>query len=220
MAEALRQSGVEAERLEIIPPGVFERALSAEEPQEDFGGRTVAYSGNLDPYQDLSVLIDAIAIARRADPGIRLQVLTHAPSPRLALQVRELGLEDAVKVCVIDSYDRVQTLLRQADLLVCPRSSWSGFPIKLLNYMSAGVAMIVAAGAAKSLGEGPWITVPDNDAVSLSAAILTALDDAEERSRLSAQAQRVVREQYDWGRLALRFEALYGRLLETAPAAA
>lgn len=220
MAEGLRDSGVAAERLEVVPPGVH--ALAGRRPwhEPEPMRKSVVYAGNLDPYQDIAVLIEAIATARREDPEIQLDVVTHWPSAQLDRRVRELGLEQAVRIRVVHSYERVQALLSQADLLVCPRSSWSGFPIKLLNYMNAGGLMIVAAGAAKSLGAGPWIVVPDNDPDSLGAAIVTALRDPALRRRLGGEAQRIAQENYDWGRLAPRIEALYGRVLERTQMAA
>jgi hypothetical protein len=103
-------------------------------------------------------------------------------------------------VLVTEGFAEVRPLLKRADVLVCPRTSWSGFPIKLLNYMAAARPIVLSGGMGRSLGEGPWITVPDRDPASLAQAILRALGDPGLRARLEIDARRVVGEVYDWSR--------------------
>jgi glycosyltransferase involved in cell wall biosynthesis len=173
----------------------------------------VAYAGNLDPYQDLSVLLEAMVEVRRAEPTAVLEVVTHASCRLLERQMERLGLEAQVRLIIAENYAAVGPVLERADVLVCPRTSWSGFPIKLLNYMAAGRPMVVAAGAARALGDGPWTVVPDGDARALAGALVGALRDPAGQSHLGQASRRRLHEMYDWRRLAPRVEQLYDAVL-------
>ena len=49
---------------------------------------------------------------------------------------------------------QAETQKQAADVALCPRREWSGFPMKLLNYMAAGKAVVVSAGSAKAVRDG------------------------------------------------------------------
>ena len=217
MADELRDCGVAAERLAVIPPGVFTNGDGAGPPRwREPGAKVIAYAGNLDAYQDVPRLVRAMAEVRRVEPAAALQIITHASNAAITRQVESLGLGDTVRVVVMDGWESVQMLLQRADVLVCPRSSWSGFPIKLVNYMAAGRPIVVSAGAARALGEGPWIVVADSDAGGLARALLSALGDPLLRRRLGGAARQVAHDTYDWGKLAPRVAEVYDHLVVAA----
>jgi len=119
-----------------------------------------------------------------------------------------------VHFSVAPGFDQVRPLLRRADVLVCPRMSWSGFPIKLLNYMAAGRPIVVSARVGQALGQGPWIAAPTSDPAALAEAIGFALRHPGKGVRLAGEARRRVREAHDWSRLVPRIEGVYRRLTE------
>jgi hypothetical protein len=56
----------------------------------------------------------------------------------------------------------VQPALAPDAVVACPRVSWSGYPIKLLNAMAAGKAIVACASAAYPLThERDGLVVPD-----------------------------------------------------------
>jgi glycosyltransferase involved in cell wall biosynthesis len=215
MATHLRAHGVPAERIEVIPPGVFCTAEAhpglAADPFP--GVKVVAYAGNLDPYQDVPTLVRAMREVSRREPQALLVIVTHASDRRLEGTIRRLGLAGCVRVDVVGGFEAVRRLLRRADVVVCPRASWSGFPIKLLNYMAAGRPVIAAAGAARALGNGPLVVVPDADPQALAQAIVSTLGDPVCRSRLGREGRKLVRRAHDWRLLAPRVVSVYARVL-------
>jgi glycosyltransferase involved in cell wall biosynthesis len=214
VADDLRARGVAPERIEVIPPGISSANDSPGGSQRDPfpGEKVIVYAGNLDPYQDLHTLVEAMVEVREAEPTARLVIATHtdrAPSRR---GLGSLLASDGVELRVVDGYPAVRDLLKRADVVVCPRTSWSGFPIKLLNYMEAARPIVVSEGAARALGDGPWIVVADGSSSALAKGIVRALKDPALRRRLGGAVRRRVREAHDWSKLVSRVERVYGRV--------
>jgi 1,2-diacylglycerol 3-alpha-glucosyltransferase len=214
----LRRNGVAAERLTTIPPAVAALAFAEVAPviADGFADRfVVMYAGNLDPYQDLDVLFDAFSAARPALGDALLVVVTHdarwaeRSSGRLAALVRS----GHARVIVTPAFATVRRLLASADVLVSPRSSWSGFPIKLINYMAAGRAIVAAAGSAKGVAHGQTgLVFANGDARGLAAALVRLFQDGALRQQLGGQARAVARAAFSWTRAAAEVEDIYGKL--------
>ncbi len=189
--EALRSCGFPVDRIIVLPPPLPDPGESGprircqvKRPQGDF---VIAYAGNLDPYQDLDVLVRAFCRVRERLPTAALLLVTHerdwtrhAPRELLAI----LGRAE-VRVVVCRSFGETRPWLCGADVLVCPRASWSGFPIKLLNFGVMGKPVVLSAGVAKAIGWSHQATVFEagNDR-DLAAVLLRLAQDP--RARASA----------------------------------
>jgi glycosyltransferase involved in cell wall biosynthesis len=156
VADHLRVHGVDSDRLQVVPPGAFPRGEGRDVASSPPGSNVVVYAGNLDPYQDLDTLLEAMIEVRRAEPSAVLEVVTHAACRRLEQQSQRLGLSGQVRLIVVENYTAVRPVLERASVLVCPRTSWSGFPIKLLNYMAAGRPMVVGGGVGRRAARPGW----------------------------------------------------------------
>lgn len=218
MADHLRANGVAAERLQVIPPGItWPEATEAGAPGDRFAGaRVIAYCGNLDPYQEIPTLLRAMPEVLREEPEALLVIASHVADAGLRASIERLRLGGRVRLEVCDGFEPVRRLLARADVVVCPRTSWSGFPIKLLNYMAAGRPIVAAAGAARALGDGPMVVVPDGDEAALAGAIVATLRDPAASARLGREGIRRIRESHDWSLLAPRVVSVYAQVLGSA----
>lgn len=220
LEQFLRGRGVAASRLSVVAPGNSPAGPPRPPRTDPFAGRfVVMYTGNLDPYQDLPVLFDAFAEFSASNEAALLVVVTHDPdwSENLNERLRSLLREGRAKVIVASAFSVVRRLLARADILVCPRSSWSGFPIKLINYMAAGKPVIVAEGSAKNIRSGQTgLTFPNGDAAALSAALERLSQDATLRRRLGEAARATAARLYSWQRAASQIEQIYAQV--AAPA--
>jgi phosphatidylinositol alpha-1,6-mannosyltransferase len=93
---------------------------------------------------------------------------------------------------------------------ICPRTSCLGFPIKLLNYMAAGNAIVVSRGSACGVRhlENGWV-VDNGDAAGMAAAILALLAQPDLARSLGESARRAARLDYTWDRAAAAIESAY-----------
>jgi glycosyltransferase involved in cell wall biosynthesis len=215
LAGCLRANGVTGERLAILPPGA-PVCLSDDNVgggHDSFNGRfVVMYAGNLDGYQDLPILAQGFRVFREQVPEALLVLVTHEAQwrHRLASELLHLHQIGALQVIVAPSFSVVRRLLRQADVLACPRSSWSGYPIKLLNYLAAGRPLVVAEGSAKCLTDGTDALVFRNrDSADLAAALWKLWSDPALRTRLADAARSMAVTLPTWREAVDRIEEIY-----------
>jgi glycosyltransferase involved in cell wall biosynthesis len=105
-------------------------------------------------------------------------------------------------------------LYRAADVFVLA-SRAEGLPNALLEAMASGLACVATdiPGSRDALAHGGGLLVAAEDRDALARAIDGLAGNAPERSRLGAQARRVIEERYALGRVAERYLELYAGLL-------
>jgi 1,2-diacylglycerol 3-alpha-glucosyltransferase len=208
-----QQRGVK--HFDVVPPGIdFEPGEARRVRQELGQGALVLYSGNLDRYQDLGLLVEAFRRLAGSSPGSRLVFSTNGNSKECRTQADTMGLGSQVLFLPADDFDAVRDLFAAADVAVCPRRACLGFPIKLLNYMAAGKAIVVSAGSAcglRHLQDG-WIVV-NGDAAGMATAISTLLHDRDLARRLGENARAMARSEYTWDRAVDAIEEIYGQIV-------
>ena len=193
--------------VERIAPGLDEVAAPTPEQIERACARFglerksyALYAGNLDDYQHLGELARA---AR--DGGVRVAVATH-DSIRNA--------PDGLLLARVQSREEVRALTAGAGVCVLPRRAPGGFPIKLLNYMDAGVAIVARANVADGLvhGRSAFLLTESAGPKALAAAIRTLLDDPAEAARLGRGGRAHLEAEHRWPELARRTLELAARI--------
>ncbi len=230
-AARLEQCGTPARSISVIPPAVDDdgtRDVRAEDraafglAAEDF---VVGYCGNLDAYQNLPLLFEAMRILagerlprERSEPAqqpVRLLIATHAVPGSFAGIADASGLGDVLRVHVVNSHDETRRAMAASDILTLPRRLGSGYPVKLLNYMSAARATVSAGCGSKILRSGvDGIVVADDDAAAMARAFDRCRRDPGERRALGDAARRTFLERLTWDSVLPRIEAVYDGLRE------
>jgi glycosyltransferase involved in cell wall biosynthesis len=209
----LRRRGVSDAALACIAPAGRPADLGAP-PAPRPPGACICYAGNLDGYQNLDFLLRAFARVRQRVPGARLVLVTHAPAVARAV-------DDGVELVYAATYAEVRERLAAADVAVCPRVERSGFPMKLLNYMAAGKAIVASAGSGKGLVDGvTGRVVADGDEAGFADAVVALLGDPALRERLGGAARRAVESHEAWEGVLDRLEAIYRAVTAARPASA
>jgi glycosyltransferase involved in cell wall biosynthesis len=167
----------------------------------------VLYAGNLDAYQDVDVLLDAM----RRLPGIGLLVVSSTPPAEVHKRCVRAGLDPSrVRATGAADLGALRDALAAVKIAAIPRRTCAGFPMKLLNQLAGGVVTVASTSVAPPL-EGV-IAVPPGDAAALAAALQSLIDDPEMTERLGAQAARGIRSRWTWDRAVAPIEALYDAL--------
>jgi len=210
-AETLLARGVPSGRLHLIPPGIDCPPASPWCERSD--PAQVVYAGNLDPYQDLELLLRCWPRVRATRPDATLTVISASSPTRWEQLAAASGPVEGVRFVLGRDFDRVWAAIAGADVAVCPRTSRDGFPIKLLNYMAAGRPIVVSAGSAHGLTHGETaFVVPDGDERAFAAGILALLDDPALARRLGDAARELAHTRHDWGVIVQQVEAVYERV--------
>jgi 1,2-diacylglycerol 3-alpha-glucosyltransferase len=198
-------------RLSLVPPGIDFAPGDATQVRKALGdGPLVVYSGNLDRYQDLDLLLSAFRLVADARPEARLVFSTNADPGAWQIRTEGQGLGGQTLFVRADEFGAVRDLLAAADVTICPRTVCLGFPIKLLNYMAAGKAIVTSVGSACGLRhlDNGWV-VADGDAPGMAAAILALLDDPALAHCLGENARQTAQRDYTWDRAVEAIEEIY-----------
>lgn len=205
-----------AGRVRVIPPAAPRLAAALASPTGRDAGPLLMYGGNLDPYQDLDCLLEGFHRLRAVEPQARLVLVTHrAAHPRTARRAAALATQPGVAVEQVNSFGAAARALACADVLVCPRGSWSGFPIKALNYMALGRPVVHARASAHAIEDGvSGLVFDDGDANALARAALRVVRDPVLAAQLGRQARAVARERFSPIRVLKNVVEVYEQVLE------
>jgi len=181
----------------VIPFGV-ERpvesasvAARAEEIRREMKQPFALFVGRLVGYKGVDVLIDALRHSSAAAVIVGDGPLKGA----LEAQAHAAGIFDRVRFAGQVSNDELAALYRACDLFVL-NSSYEGFPHVILEAMSAGLPVVATAvgGTPELVEHGvSGILIPSNGQVALTRALMHLLSCDEERRRLAAGAQSLLR---------------------------
>lgn len=227
----IRQFGVPAHRISVIPHGVLEPAPRAgisrgearavlEIPHD---ARVVLFFGNIRDYKGVDDLILAMAQVVATDPRAFL-VIAGQPwkSPEIYEEaVRNAGLADRSLLHLgFVAPERVEVFFTASDVLALPYKyfdSQSGVGAFSLFY---GLPMVVTdvGGLADLVGESRLI-VPPGDVPALAQVLSSVLGDEELLSALAAKTREKAGN-YQWGDIAAATVNVYRGVVYGDPAPA
>ena len=225
-AARLRAMGCRDTSLSVIPPAVDDEgpAVVTAGDREALGLRTddfvVGYVGNFDAYQNLPLLLEAYARLVRHDEGqgggrLRLLLAAHAIPGEWTSRIASAGLGDRVRLLEVAGHVEARRALAVSDVVGLPRRLGSGYPVKLLNSMSAAKAVIVAGCGSKVLRDGvDGLVVGDDDAEAFALAIDRCRREPAVRGALGEAARHTFLERLTWDRVLPPIEAVYAGLRE------
>jgi glycosyltransferase involved in cell wall biosynthesis len=187
-------------------------------------GPVVVYTGTLERYQGLDLLLESVPMVARSVPGVRFVIVggSSADSEALGRKAGELGVGDNVVAISAVPPHEVHLYHRLADLLVTTRTRGTNTPLKLYQYLRSGRPMVATAifSHTQVLDDRcAELVDPERDAIS--AGILRLLDDPARCESLASTASAIAREQYGEAAYYRRLESLLEQLQtgEPAPAA-
>lgn len=199
-------TGCLAERICTVPPPIDLDTFSPQPKNSRMPA--LLYAGNLDAYQNLDLLGPVLRRVREAVPAAELVIATGAARSRDLLRAAEFG-----RVVREDSLNAALRELPQGAIFVCPRASWSGYPMKLLNAMASGLAVVCSESAGHPFTAGEdALLVPDNDAEAFAAAVVRLLRDAALRARLGAAARRTAEQRHSFAAVSSQLDAHFRAL--------
>jgi glycosyltransferase involved in cell wall biosynthesis len=207
-ADRLRQEGVAAEAIRVIPNGIDVAAFAPTAPKAR--RRIVATVANLRQEKGHDVLLRAAALVRARIPDVRFRIIGDGPNrDSLHALAVGLGVQDVVEF--LGHREDVPGLLAGSDVYAFP-SRTEAFPNGLIEGMTAGLP-VVASGVGGMLelvdNRRNGLLVPPGDEQALAGALIELMQDAPLAEALGAAARRTIASRYSYDRMVAAFSDLY-----------
>lgn len=228
--EVRERFGLGPERTRVVPNGIDVASFPVVPPEEarrvrrELGvsdeERLLLNVGRIDPQKGQDLLLHAFRDLANGGRPIRLGVVgtvgrssADAEARRYEDRLRWIayGARLQGRVDFLGWRDDVPRLLAAADLYVHP-SRWEGWPVAVVEAMTAGLPVVASdcSGRPRGFrdGEHGWI-VPTGDVAALRDALSRALSRSPRELReMGARARALARRHYDVRRLGERFVEL------------
>ncbi len=211
LKDYLVQQGAPAERIVVLPngtdPDLFRpNAEARDRIRSRLGIPTDAvvagFLGILRPWHGVEMLIEAIARLREEKKGIHILIIGDGPSQAdLEALARSRGLANVVTFTGRIPHRTVPDYLAAFDIGVSPRATFYASPMKVLEYMATGMAVV--APRMPNLedvitdGLNGALFHPEN-ADDLARVLAALVQDAALRARLGTSARASVLDGRTW----------------------
>ena len=162
-------------------------------------GPVVAYTGTLEPYQGLDLLLDAAAVAGRRRPDLQVLVVGGSPqeSAELAAGARARGLGERFVTLPAVPPEEVPLHQALADILVTTRTRGTNTPLKIYQYLRAGRPIVATRIPSHTqVLDDTCARLVDPEPASVAEGILSLLDNPQGARRLAGKAADLARDRY------------------------
>ena len=179
----------------------------------------ILYSGNLESYQGIDLLIDSFARVAPSHRDCHLVIIGGAPE-HIAFyrqKAAQLDLTAQVHFPGPRPVALLRHFLAQADVVVSPRTKGNNTPMKIYSYLHSGKALVATALPTHTqvISEGVALLAAPT-AEEFGAALRAVIADGALRDSLGAAAYRLAEEKYTYPVFERSLNALYDHL-ETRP---
>jgi glycosyltransferase involved in cell wall biosynthesis len=165
------------------------------------GAKIILYTGNFEDYQGLTPLVEAIpSVLARVPEAVF--VLVGADGPNRLSIARALASHaptESHRILDRQPRERMPSFLRMADVVVSPRTHGSNLPLKTLEYLAAGCAIVATAIPAHRIvlnEERAVLAEPRPEA--LASAISGLLTNPQRLEHLRAAALTYAQKNLNW----------------------
>jgi glycosyltransferase involved in cell wall biosynthesis len=216
LAEQLTATGISWDKIHVVSNGAdlaaFEAAPARRVCRAALGldaEFVVGFAGSLKVWHGVDTLLTAFARLLAETPEARLLIVGTGPSESwLREMALQLGIKHAVMFTGAVPHEQMPRLLRAMDVAVAPFKPVDNFyfsPIKLFEYMAAGVCVVASrlGQIAEVIDDGANGVLCVPDATDDLHATLSKMHRSPAlRRRLGAAALETVRTRYTWSHTA------------------
>jgi glycosyltransferase involved in cell wall biosynthesis len=207
-------------KLEASPLGVDPSVFLPRPHRENPERFELLCVGRLAPTKGHYILLAAVAqLVGQGRTSLRLRLIGDGPArPGLEHAIRDLKLENFVRLEGSCNQDRVREMYRETDLFALT-SFAEGVPVVLMEAMAMEIPCLSTwiTGIPELIRHGVdgWLVAP-GDAAQVAEALANLIDQPELRQRLGKSARARVMEKYDLERNVALLEKIFQRRLASA----
>lgn len=183
---------------------------------ETYHGTTVMYIGNLEIYQGIALLLEALDILIDRVQNIRAVIVGGERKHIQMYQemAHRLGIENKVCFAGPRPVSELGTLMKQADILVSPRVQGGNTPMKIYSYLDSGRPLVATRLTTHTQVLDDEISVlVDPLPEKLAEGILRLIESPDLAAQMARKAKKRVEIFYSYGAFKEKLSTFY-RCLE------
>ncbi len=170
------------------------------------------YTGTLEEYQGLDLLLYSATIVRATLPEVRYVIVGGKPAQveRLTALALASGVGDIVRFTGQRPLEEMPQFMALADVLVSPRSKGTHVPLKIYTYLRSGKAILATdiLSHTQILTPAVALLVPPTPA-ALAHGTLELVQNPELAQRLGTHSQHFAQEHYSWSAFFEKSRCIY-----------
>lgn len=145
--------------------------------------KIVLYTGNFEPYQGISLLLEAVPSCPR-EAVFLLVGGTPAEISHWSEVIQKMGLQNRVRLIPRLPPEQIPIFIAAADVLVSPRVSGTNTPLKIYSYLRSGKPLVATnLWTHTQVIKPEWAILTEPDPEKMAQAISFALSSSEARAR-------------------------------------
>ena len=229
LVDFLVEKGVDPNKMTLIRMGIDTSMFQKKDPEfmrrkYNLGDRPVIiYTGLLNEFQRIDYLIQAMKEVVAEFPNALLLMVGNYIDESQLVKYRAMASELRISENILFTDERpleeIPYFLAAADVAVVSRPDCPGIPIKMLNYMAAGNAIVCPVGSSKGLKNMyDAIVVEDHSPEAIGRGIVNLLKDPQLRKRLGENARKTVEESFSLTTITEKIDEVYEKVLQASGA--
>jgi glycosyltransferase involved in cell wall biosynthesis len=205
----LISTGVPENKIVVMPNGVdtemFHPAIDGQQVRKHLrieGNTVIGFTGILRPWHGMELLIQAFHEMCRTRGDLHLLIVGDGPIRcDLEKRVAKNGLSGRVTITGRQAHEMVRFFIAAMDIAVSPLSTFYASPMKLIEYMAMGKALVAPNTPnicdVVTDGEDGLLFCPTK-VDDLKQKLLSLIASSDLREKLGLQARRKIESRYTW----------------------
>lgn len=147
-------------------------------------------------------------LVKQKEPHSKLYVVGKNPPE----EIRNLTGEDIIVTGFVED---VREYMAKAAVFVVPLKTGGGMRVKILNALAMGKAIVSTSVGCEGIDveNGKNIYIADTE-LEFAKGILELLEDSDKREKLGEEGLKLIKEKYQWERIAEQIEKEYEKVLQ------
>ncbi len=205
----LTSIGVPEDRIVVMPngvdPEVFHPQIDGRQARQQLkldNRLVIGFTGILRPWHGLELLLQAFQHVAAEHADLHLLIVGDGPiRQELEEQVESQGLTGRVTITGRQPHDRVRSFVAAMDIAVSPRATFYASPMKILEYMAMGKAILAPdmeniRDILQHRRQG--FLFPPEDPAALAQGLQALIDNPDLRVQLGREARQKIERERTW----------------------
>ena len=173
------------------------------------------YVGSFAVYQGIDLMFESLLLALKHSPNLRLVVIggTQEQIDIRNEWLEQRGIREMVHFVGFVTPDRLPDYISAADFLLSPRISGINTPLKLLDYLKSGKAILATDNVAnRRIVDDNVAVLKQANAKSFAKGMIKLAKNSHLRHGLGVEGRKLTDKIYNYGQFKIKLKACYDTL--------